>query len=164
MGKRRKIKTRRFSLIHGQILFPALMHEPEFARTRSGSCGLHPAVLPGQVHLKPAPRTQSRGGTLLPAVCQSRSQQDNLEPVLHDPALDQAFGHAGGKAEISVYLERGMDVKKVGVDVVPQHGVHPVLCGVPVAKGGIKIDEPRRAPSGPDAVVSHIRVLAPEIG
>ena len=53
-------------------LFPALMHEPEFARTRSGSRGLHPAVLPGQVHLKPAPRTQSRGGTLLPAVCQSR--------------------------------------------------------------------------------------------
>ena len=57
-----------------------------------------------------------------------------------------------------------MDVKKVGVDVVPQHGVHPVLCGVSVAKGGVKIDEPRRAPSGPDAIVSHIRVLAPEIG
>ena len=47
---------------------------------------------------------------------------------------------------------------------MPQHGVHPVLRGVSVAKGGIKVDEPCGAPAGPDAVVPLVRVLAPEIG
>ena len=128
MGKRRKITPHRFSLIHGQILCPALMHEPEFARTRSGSRGLHPAVLPGQVHLKPAPRTQSRGGTLLPAVRQGRNQKDDLKSILHDLALDQALGHSGGKAEVAVNLKWRMRVEQIGIGAarVQQQSEDPV--------------------------------------
>lgn len=60
------------------------------------------------------PRVRSPvAGTLLPIVRQGRSQQDNLEAVLRDLALNQALGHAEAKPKLPSIWNGGCRSKRL---------------------------------------------------
>ncbi len=69
-------------------------------------------------------------------------------------ALEEGFRHAGGAAEVAIYLERRMIVEQVAVDGFFKQGLDVFEDLFPLVQAGVEINDPR---AGPARVAATVR-------
>ena len=122
----------------------AAAHTQRLSEQRTNGRALERAVLPRQIDLEPAARSQAGDVTVRPRRGKRR-QQANLSLV----ALQQHLGDCRRAAEVAVDLKRRVRVEHVGVGALgAEQELQDVVRVVAVAEPRPEVDPPRGGPAG----------------